>query len=155
MLISMPHGRSDAAGSRPDNLLPRLLSHVWGAECGYARNLRKEFELHVTFRAGRTYCCCEALCHTGVFTEQRWRELRLALADHAVEPQEPLVVRICTRLEAGARLHYAKSDEPEPEVSDQGLWTLTVSEQSPRDPNSSRMISKPPRDRYTRFMAQS
>jgi hypothetical protein len=41
MLISMPHGRSDAAGSRPDNSLPRLLSHVWGAERGYARNLTK------------------------------------------------------------------------------------------------------------------
>jgi hypothetical protein len=41
----------------------------------------------------------EALCHTGVFAEQRWRKLRLALAAHGVEPQEPLVVRICTRLE--------------------------------------------------------
>jgi hypothetical protein len=91
----------------------------------------EEFELHVTFRAGRTYCCCEALCHTGVFTEQRWRELRLALAAHGVEPQEPLVVRICTRLEAGTRLHYRQSDEPEPEPSDQGPWTLTVREQSP------------------------
>ena len=95
------------------------------------RGQGEEFELHLTFRAGRTYCCCEDLCHTGVFTEQRWRELRLALAAHGVEPQEPLVVRICTRLEAGARLHYGKSDEPEPEVSDQGPWTLTVREQSP------------------------
>ena len=93
------------------------------------RGQGEEFELHVTFRAGRTYCCCEALCHTGVFTEQRWRKLRLALAAHGVEPQEPLVVRICTRLEAGARLHYRKSDEPEPEVSDRGPWTLTVCEQ--------------------------
>jgi hypothetical protein len=41
------------------------------------------------------------------------------------------VVRICTRLEAGARLQYGKSDEREPEVSDQGPWTLTVREQSP------------------------
>jgi hypothetical protein len=90
-----------------------------------------EFELHLTFRAGQTYCCSEALCHAGVFTEQRWRELRSALAAHGIEPQEPLAVQIWTRLEAGARLHYGKSDEPEPEVFDQGPWTLTVREQSP------------------------
>jgi len=94
------------------------------------RGQGEEFELQVTFRAGRTYCCCEALCHTGVFTEQRWRELRLALAAHGVEPQGPLVVQICTRLEAGARLHNGKSDGPEPEVSAKGPWTLTVREQS-------------------------
>lgn len=97
------------------------------------KNIRgqgEEFELHVTFRAGRTYCCCEPLCHMGVFTEQRWRKLRFALAAHGVEPQEPLVVRICTRLEAGARLHDGKSDEPDPEVSDRGPWTLTVREPS-------------------------
>jgi hypothetical protein len=100
----------------------------------HVENIRgqgEEFDLHLTFRAGRTYCCCEELCHTGVFTEQRWRKLRLALAAHDVEPQEPLVVRICTRLEAGARLHYGRSDEPKPEASDQGPWTLTVREQSP------------------------
>jgi hypothetical protein len=71
------------------------------------------------------------LCHTGVFTERRWRQLRSALAVHGVEPHKSLVVRICTRLEAGGRLHYDKSDEPEPEVYDQGPWTLTVQEQSP------------------------
>ena len=98
------------------------------------RGQGEEFELHVTFRAGRTYCCCDALCHTGVFTERRWRELRLALAAYGVEPQESLVVRICTRLEAGARLHYGKTDEPEPEMYDQGPWTLTVREQSPEIP---------------------
>jgi len=41
------------------------------------------------------------------------------------------VVRICTRLEAGARLHDGKSDAPEPAMYDQGPWTLTVREQSP------------------------
>jgi hypothetical protein len=41
------------------------------------------------------------------------------------------VVHICTRLEAGARLDYGSSYEPEPEVSDQGPWTLTEREQSP------------------------
>jgi hypothetical protein len=91
----------------------------------------EEFELHITFRAGQTYCCCEDLCQTGVFTEKRWRQLRAALAAHGVEPQEPLVVRICTRLEAGARLHYGKNDEPELGMYDQGPWTLTVREQSP------------------------
>jgi hypothetical protein len=94
----------------------------------------EEFELCLTFRAGRTYCCCEDMCHTGVFTEKRWRQLRAALAVHGVEPHKPLVVRICTRLEAGARLHYGKSDEPEPEVYDQGPWTLTVHGQSPPVP---------------------
>jgi hypothetical protein len=98
------------------------------------RGQGEEFELHLTFRAGRTYCCCEDLCHTGVFTEKRWRELRLALAAHGVWPQESLVVRICTRLEAGARLHYGKSGEPELEICDQGPWTLTVREQSPVAP---------------------
>ena len=71
------------------------------------------------------------MCHTGVSTEKRWRQLRAALAVHGVEPQEPLVVRIRTRLEAGARLHYGKSDEPEPEMYDQGPWTLTIQEQPP------------------------
>ena len=118
------------------DLLRRNRGAEWNPEQYYALNVEnirgqgEEFELHVTFRAGRTYCCCEALCHTGVFTKQRWRKLRLALAAHGVEPQEPLVVRICTRLEAGARLHYGKSDEPKPEVSDRGPWTLTVCEQS-------------------------
>jgi hypothetical protein len=74
------------------------------------------------------------MCHTGVSTEKRWRQLRAALAVQGVEPHKPLVVRICTRLEAGARLHYGKSDEPEPEVHDQGPWTLTVHEQSPAVP---------------------
>jgi hypothetical protein len=92
------------------------------------RGQGEEFELHLTFRAGRTYCCCEDLCHTGVFTERRWRKLRLALAAHGVEPQGPLTVRIRTRLEAGARLLCGKSDEPEPEVSDQGPWRSTVRE---------------------------
>jgi hypothetical protein len=98
------------------------------------RGQGEEFELHLTFRAGRTYCCCEELCHTGVFTEQRWRKLRLALVTHGVEPQEPLVVRICTRLVAGARLRYGMRDEPEPKSSDQGPWTLTVRERSPAIP---------------------
>jgi hypothetical protein len=91
----------------------------------------EEFELSLTFRAGRTYCCCEDMCHTGVFTEKRWRQLRAALAVHGVEPCKPLLVRICTRLEAGARLRYGKSDDPEPEMYDQGPWTLTIYEQSP------------------------
>lgn len=103
----------------------------------YALNIQnvqgqgEEFELHLTFRAGRTYCCCEDLCHIGVLRGQRWRELRLALAAHGIEPREPLVVRICTRLEAGARLHYGRSGEPKPEESDQGPWTSTMREQSP------------------------
>ena len=95
------------------------------------RGQGEEFELHLTFRAGRAYCCCEGLCHTGVFTKQRWRKVRSALAAYGVEPQEPLVVRICTQLEAGARLRYGKGGEPEPEMYDQGPWTLTVREQSP------------------------
>jgi hypothetical protein len=56
------------------------------------------------------------------------------------------VVRICTRLEAGARLHYGKSDEPEPEVSDRGPWTLTVCEQS-----SVVSTHQPTRDRYPAY----
>jgi hypothetical protein len=71
------------------------------------------------------------MCHTGVFTEKRWRQLRAALAVHGVEPHKPLVVRICTRLEAGARLHHHKSNEPKLQLHDRGPWTLTVHEQSP------------------------
>jgi hypothetical protein len=104
--------------------------HYYALNIEHIRGKGEEFELHITFRACRTYCCCEALCHTGVFTERRWRKLRLALAAHGFEPLEPLVVRICTRLEAGARLHYGKGDEPKPEASDRGPWTLTVREQS-------------------------
>ena len=115
--------RNRGAEGRPDQYYALSVENV--------RGHGEEFELCVTFRAGRTYCCCEGMCHTGVFTEKRWRQLRAALAVHGVEPHKPLVVRICTRLEAGARLHYGKSDEPEPEVYDQGPWTLTVHEQSP------------------------
>jgi hypothetical protein len=92
------------------------------------------FELCLTFRAGRTYCCCEDMCNTVVVTEKRWRQVRTALAVHGVEPQEPLVVRIRTRLEAGARLHYGKRDVPVLEMHDKGPWTLTVREQSPVAP---------------------
>jgi hypothetical protein len=95
------------------------------------RGQGEEFELCLTFRADRTYCCTQEMCHTGVFNEKRWRQLRAALAVHGVEPHKPLVVRICTRLEAGARLHYGESDEPKPAMSNQGPWTLTVHEQSP------------------------
>jgi hypothetical protein len=94
----------------------------------------EEFELHLTFRAGRTYCCCEALCHIGVFYEDRWRQLRAALAVHGVEPRFPLVVRICTRLEAGARFHYGQPGRPMIEECDQGPWMLTANEQFPRVP---------------------
>jgi len=111
------------AEGRPDQYYGLSVENVQG--------YGEEFELRVTFRAGRTYCCCEDICHTGVFTEERWRQLRSALAVHGVELHKPLVVRIFTRLEAGARLHYGKSDEPEPEVYDQGPWTLTIHEQSP------------------------
>lgn len=52
-------------------------------------------------------------CHAGVVTEKPWRPLRLALAAHGVAPHKPPVVRICTPLEAGARLQYGKSDEAE------------------------------------------
>jgi len=115
--------RNRGAEGRPDQ--------YYALSVGNIRGHGEAFELCVTFRAGRTYCCCEGMCHTGAFTEKRWRQLRAALAVHGVEPQEPLVVRICTRLEAGARLHYGKSYEPEPEMYDQGPWTFTVREQSP------------------------
>jgi hypothetical protein len=111
------------AEGRPDRYYALSVENI--------RGHGEAFELCLTFCAGRTYCCCEDMCHTGVFTEKRWRQLRAALAVHGVEPQEPLVVRVCTRLEAGARLHYGKGDEPEPEMYDQGPWTLTVREQSP------------------------
>jgi hypothetical protein len=114
--------RNRGADGRPDQYYALSVDNV--------RGQGEEFELRVTFRAGRTYCCCEDMCHMGVFTEKRWRQLRAALAVHGVEPHKPLVVRICTRLEAGARLHYGKSDV-EPEVCDQGPWTLMVYEQSP------------------------
>lgn len=109
------------AEGRPDQYYSLSIENI--------RGHGEEFELYITFRAGRTYCCCEGMCHTGAFTEKRWRQLRAALAVRGVEPQEPLVVRSCTRLEAGARLRYGKSDEPE--MYDQGPWTLTVREQSP------------------------
>jgi hypothetical protein len=123
--------RNRGAGGRPDQYYALSVENI--------RGQGEEFELHVTFRAGRTYCCCEALCHTGVFTEKRWRQLRAALAVHGAEPEKPLVVRICTRLEAGARLHYGKSGEPEPEMYDQGPWALTAREQSD-DSNLSPMM---------------
>jgi hypothetical protein len=94
----------------------------------------EEFELCITFRAGRTYCCSETMCHTGVFYEERWRRLRAALAAHGVEPAKPLVVRICSRIEVGARFHYGKPDAPMIAECDQGPWTLTVHEQSPMVP---------------------
>jgi hypothetical protein len=118
--------RNRGAEGRPDQYYALSVEDV--------RGHGEAFELCLTFRAGRTYCCCEDMCHTGAFTEKRWRQLRTALAVHGVEPQEPIVVRIRTRLEAGARLHYGKSDEPEPEMYDQGPWTLTVREQSPVAP---------------------
>jgi hypothetical protein len=94
------------------------------------RGRGEAFELHLTFGSGRTYCCCEAMCHTGVFIEKRWQQLRAALAVHGVEPREPIVVRICTQLKAGARLHHGKQREPEPELRDQGPWILTIHEQA-------------------------
>ncbi|MBR0875053.1 hypothetical protein JQ633_32170 [Bradyrhizobium tropiciagri] len=117
--------RNKGAEGHPDQYYALNIENV--------RGHGEEFELHLTFRAGRVYCCCEEFCHTGVFTEQRWRLLRSALAAHGVEPQEPLVVRICTRLEAGARLQYGTGDELKPELSDKSPWTSTVREQRTRD----------------------
>src|SRR5262245_16838540 len=108
----------------PDQYYALSVENVRG--CGEA------FDLCITFRAGRTYCCGEGMCQTGAFTEKRWRQLRAALAVHGVQPQEPRVVRLCTRVEAGARLLYGKSEaEAEPEMYDQGPWTSTVREPSP------------------------
>ena len=115
--------RNQGAEGHPDQYYALNIENV--------RGHGGEFELHLTFLAGRAYCCCEEFCHTGVFTDRRWRELRSALAAHGAEPREPLVVRICTRLEAGALLHHGKSGEPKPEVFDKGPWTSTVREQSP------------------------
>src|SRR5262245_26836147 len=95
------------------------------------KNVRErgaEFDLSISFRAGRSYCCCEALCHVGVFRAERWRQVRAALAVHGVEPVKPLVVRICLRLEAGARLNHGKRQLPEVEPRNQGPWTSTVRE---------------------------
>jgi hypothetical protein len=97
---------TEAPEGRPDQYYALSVENV--------RGHGEEFELCLAFRAGRTYCCCEDMCHTGVFTEKRWRQVRAVLAVHGVEPHEPLVVRICTQLEAGERLHYGTSDEPEP-----------------------------------------
>ena len=115
--------RNRGAEERPDQYYALSVENV--------RRGGEEFDLCMTFRAGRTYCCCEDMCHTGVFTEKRWRQLRAALAVQGVEPCKPLVVRICTRLQAGARLHYGRSDEPKAKPYDQGPWTQTIREQSP------------------------
>ena len=119
--IDLLRGNQGAEG-RPDQYYAVSVENV--------RGHGEAFELCLTFRAGRTYCCCEDICHTGVFTAKRWRRVRAALAVHGVAPHKPLVVRICTRLEAGARLRHGRSDEPEPEACDRGPWTLTVHEQS-------------------------
>jgi hypothetical protein len=118
--------QSRGAEGRPDDYYALTVENV--------RGHGEQFDLCLTFRAGRMYCCCEDMCHTGVFTERRWQQLRAALAAHGVQPQKLLVVRIHTRLEAGARLRYGKSREPEPEIYDQGPWTLTVREQFPAAP---------------------
>lgn len=115
--------RNRGADERPDQYYALSVKNIRGGG--------ERFDLCMTFRAGRTYCCCEDMCHIGVFTEKRWRELRAALAAHGAEPCKPLVVRICTRLEAGAQLHYGESDEPKPKPSDMGPWTRTVRERSP------------------------
>ena len=113
-------GRNRGAEGRPYQYYALSVENVRGAG--------EEFDLCITFRAGRTYCCCEDMCHTGVFTEKRWRQLRAALAVQGVEPCKPFVVRICARLAAGARLHHGRSDEPKPEPNDLGPWTRTVRE---------------------------
>lgn len=118
--------RNGGAEGRPDQYYTLSVENVRGD--GH------EFELCLTFGAGRTYCCCETLCHTGVLTEHRWRQLRAALALYGVEPHKPIVMTICTRLETGARLHHGKDDESGPELRDQGPWILTVHEQSPELP---------------------
>ena len=48
----------------------------YGLSVENVRGHGEAFELRLSFRAGRTYCCCEAICHTGVFTEKRWRQVR-------------------------------------------------------------------------------
>lgn len=113
--------RNRGAEERPDRYYALRVENVRGEG--------EEFDLCMTFGAGRTYCCCEDMCHTGVFTEKRWRQLRAALAAQGVEPRKPLVVRICTRLQAGARLHHGSIDDPKAEPCDQGPWTQTVREQ--------------------------
>jgi hypothetical protein len=113
--------QNQGAEGRPDDYYALTVENL--------RGHGEQFELCLTFRAGRMYCCCEDMCHTGVFTQRRWQQLRAALAAHGVQPQKPLVVRIHTRLDAGARLRHGKRREPEPEIYDQGPWTLTVREQ--------------------------
>ncbi|MGJ4952762.1 hypothetical protein [Bradyrhizobium sp. HKCCYLS20291] len=108
------------AEGRPDDYYALTIENV--------RGHGEQFDLCLTFRAGRVYCCCEDMCHTSLFTERRWQQLRAALAAHGVKSRKPLVVRIHTRLEAGARLRYGRTDDPEPEMHDQGPWTLTVRE---------------------------
>jgi hypothetical protein len=115
--------QNQGAEGRPDDYYALTVENV--------RGHGEQFDLFLTFRAGRMYCCCEDMCHTGLFTERRWQQLRAALAAHGVQPQKPLVVRIHTRLEAGARLRCRKTDQPEPEMCDQGPWTWAVREQSP------------------------
>jgi hypothetical protein len=111
------------AEGRPDDYYALTVENV--------RGHGEQFDLCLTFRAGRMYCCCEGMCHTGLFTERRWQQLRASLAAHGVQPKKPLVVRIHTWLEAGARLRYGRTDQPEPEMYDQGPWTWAVREQSP------------------------
>lgn len=118
--------KNRGADERPDEYYALSVENV--------RERGAEFDLCISFRAGRSYCCCEDLCHVGVFRAERWRQVRAALAVHGVEPVKPLVVHICSRLEAGARLHYGNRHLPEIETRDQGPWTSTVREDFPSVP---------------------
>jgi hypothetical protein len=78
--------RNKGAEGRPDQYYALSVENIQGDGA--------TFELCLTFRAGRAYCCCEDMCHTGAFTDERGRQVRAALAVPGVEPREPLVVRI-------------------------------------------------------------
>ena len=61
------------------------------------------FDLVLTFRAGRRYCCPEPGCHLGPFYRPFWEAIRERIEDRGLRQPRPMrLVHIHTMIEPGA-----------------------------------------------------
>ena len=82
---------------------------------------RARFDLVLTFKAGRAYCCQEAGCHLGPFYRGFWAAIRETTEDRGLRQPPPMrLVRIHTVVEPGAifRTHAELGLPPETRTFD-------------------------------------
>jgi hypothetical protein len=79
------------------------------------------FDLRLTFKQGKRYCCFEDGCHHGLFSKDSWGRVRLLLRKKGWTDPPPLKIAILRKkVEKGACADYGGLLDPSQEVVRKG-----------------------------------